>query len=593
VFGTRITVAAVALLLSVGCPGGNGDGGDTTPDPAPPSFASGPPLADPPAGDESSFGYRYLTRVESRLQDRWRGFLDNCRTRLPPTHAFNEQTLAAVLDIEIAGNGALADVRVASSSGNAEFDQVALEIVRDAGAFPAPPNAFLSDDGLVHVAWRFARDSRQAGVAGATLARVEWELAKSVPMLIEAGRLGEAAARIARAPDDGAGADARVGLLDDVAGAVPRSAIASEDVASVRTAVLAAARVRLAGVAPKLRSLATSAVDLELRREAAAALGEVGDAEAVPLLLGIVAGDGEPEYRGAAARALQQLGAGDRAWSALEAALASDDTEAQLSALVVLSYFPASGAVPRIAHLLQGPSDRSVRLAAAAALGAAIVEAGHKAAKPLVTALADRDGAVRAACAQALSDAARVGYRSKIAYWEMVKLLKDKDDRVRAAAASASAWLGGAGFSKELYRLRKESTPAVLAELAGGLGAVPGEDALARLLALSESAEADVRRAAAAALAARSEPAARERLAAWLDDSDLELQLIAIAASDDAERVRALVRDDRSGVRLAALARLIALAGRPATLGVAAELLSGATSPEGRAAIAGAWLSPR
>ncbi len=46
---------------------------------------------------------------------------------------------AAIVRLSIAENGALAAVGIARSSGNAQLDQAALQVVRNAGPFPPPP----------------------------------------------------------------------------------------------------------------------------------------------------------------------------------------------------------------------------------------------------------------------------------------------------------------------------------------------------------------------------------------------------------------------------------------------------------------------
>lgn len=584
---------AVAVFALAGCPKQQGGGGQTVPDPHPPDFAPGLPLEEPEPPTAKGFGHDYVVAVEAQLQGRWRGFLENCRTRLPAEHPFNDAALATVLEIEIDDAGQATDVRVAEPSGHAEFDQVAVEVVRDAGPFAAPPVGLTSDDGRLHLTWRFARDRRQAGAAGASLERVEWPLDRAVPMLIERGQHGEAARRIERAAAAGDGTDGAVALLDAVAEAAILSGLLADDVAVQRAALNAAATARIAAAVPAMRELATGAVELDLRRLAVVGLGAVGDAEAVELLAGLVAQAGDDEQRGAAARALHALGHGERAWQAVRSGLTARDDQTRASALFVLAHFPAPGAVPELAKALTGGGKRELRLAAAVALGAAAEGAGNKAGKVLVTCLEQRDAALRAACARALADAARAGYQSRVAFWATAKLLADADDRVRAAAAVASALLGKASFLRELYRLRKETVLPVLAGLADGLGYVPGEQALEQLMGLAERDDKALRRAVARSLARREEPAARELLASWVDDADLELRLIALGAVEDVERLRALAADERIEVSTAALARLVAQAGREAALEQAARLLAAASSPERRALVASGWLAGR
>lgn len=593
--GVRFTLCAVTALALAACPGRQraAGEGDTVPDPHPPDFAPGLPLEAPPPPERSVVGYDYVVAAEPQLQGRWQGFLENCRTRLPADHPFNEASLVVTLELELTTDGELADVRVGDTSGNAELDRVALEVVRDAGRFPAPPAELLSDDGRLHLSWRFARDDRQAGAAGAAVSRIEWPIERAVPLLVERGELARAARRIERAAGDGGGGESALELLDTVAEAAVLRALRDDDVGVQRAALHAAATARLAAAVPRLRELATRAVELDLRALAVAGLGAVGDAQVVELLGDIVAGANDDEVRAAAARAMHTLGEGERAWQAVRPGLTARDGDAYASSLFVLAHFPAPEAVPELARALEGGGKRGLRLAAAAALGAAVQAAGNKASKLLLTCLEQRDAALRAACAQALADAARAGYQSRAAFWATAKLLTDADDRVRAAAAAASALLGKESFARELYRLRKETKPGVLAALADGLGAVPGEAALERLTGLAAHDEPAIRRAVARSLARRDEPAARALLASWTDAGDIEIRLLALAAVDDGERLRELAADDHPRVSAAALARLVALEGRGSALELAARLLAAAPSPAHRAVVAAGWLTGR
>ncbi|RMH40448.1 MAG: HEAT repeat domain-containing protein, partial [Deltaproteobacteria bacterium] len=199
----------------------------------------------------------------------------------------------------------------------------------------------------------------------------------------------------------------------------------------------------------------------------------------------------------------------------------------------------------------------------------------------------------RAACARALGDAARHGYAGRAAYWEVVKRVADRDERVRAAAAFASAALGRERFARELFRLRKETSPVVLAALAEGLAFVPGPEALARLVELARHADPAVRRAAIAALGSRPEADARALLAAAIGDDDPVVRARAVGAVDDPDALRALLGDDDDRVRAAAVAQLVARVGRAGAAADAAALLADAASPAERAAVAGAWLATR
>jgi len=575
----------VAAFLA-GCPGG-GRGGESNDDTFPEGGIPGPALEDPPPADPSALGHELMQSVALAYQDRWHGFLENCRLRLPSDHALNDASLVATVSISIDSKGGVNHVELGVPSGNDEFDAVALEVVRDVRKFAVPGDEVLSDDGLVHVTWTFARDRRQAGLASASVSRTEFAPDKAVPMLLDKGRFAEAARRASRAEQGG------VALADLIAEAAIVAALGSKDVEAQRAAVKAAGAVRLKTAAPALRALAKGAADIELRKAAVAALGSVGDVESVPMLAELLSNGGEEGQLGAAAGALHALGASDRAWELLEPSLNSKDENERWKSLVALAHFPATDAVPKLAALLEGPGPRGQRLAAAAALGAAVRTAGAKAAKPLVAGLAQKDAAVRAACAQAIADAAQAGYQGKVAYWELVKLVKDRDERVRAAAALGSALLGKEGFATEMYRLRKETVPAVLAALAEGLGSVPGDASLQRLLGLAEHEDVAVRRGVARSLRRRSEDAAKNKLASWVEDEDVEIRLFAISALTDEGALRALFDTDEAKLKAAALWRLAVTDGRPAVLSDMLKLMADAPSAGQRATIAGGWLSAK
>src|SRR5690606_17249907 len=102
------------------------------------------------------------------LQPAWHQFLEDCRLRLPARHALNEMSLTAIAELEVDRRGQVRDVAL-ETSGNADFDRAARQVIADASPLPPPPRALWSDDDQVHLAWTFARDRRQAGPATAQI----------------------------------------------------------------------------------------------------------------------------------------------------------------------------------------------------------------------------------------------------------------------------------------------------------------------------------------------------------------------------------------------------------------------------------------
>ena len=140
-----------AIVLLAAC----GHGAAT---PAPRSHAARllPPLPIDPAAP----GATYLTTVALQLQPGWGQFLDDCRLRLPASHALNQMALAAIAELVVDTHGRVVDVQLATS-GNSDFDRAVRDAISDAAPLAAPPQALLSDDDRLHVRWLFARDRRQ------------------------------------------------------------------------------------------------------------------------------------------------------------------------------------------------------------------------------------------------------------------------------------------------------------------------------------------------------------------------------------------------------------------------------------------------
>jgi TonB family protein len=200
----RWVVLVVAAAL-VGCPPGkkvagpqNGTTGPTTPG----FTGSGAAPGEPDAPRANQFGLAYLRMVHPRLKVGWRNFLDDARLRLPAGHALNNTSLSATLAIVVDPKGKLVEVRASRSSGDADFDAAALEIVRDAAPYPLAGREFVGDDGLVRLSWLFARDRRQAGIATASVVPARWGVDRAVPKFISEGDLTTAAIRLGGAAAD-------------------------------------------------------------------------------------------------------------------------------------------------------------------------------------------------------------------------------------------------------------------------------------------------------------------------------------------------------------------------------------------------------
>ena len=78
-----------------------------------------------------------LTQAQTRAASKWEqrvlGKIQRARRKLPRVRAL------AVVDFQISPNGTIARIKIYRSSGNADFDRLALDHVRRAAPFPPPP----------------------------------------------------------------------------------------------------------------------------------------------------------------------------------------------------------------------------------------------------------------------------------------------------------------------------------------------------------------------------------------------------------------------------------------------------------------------
>lgn len=572
-------IGAVALVLG-GCPKPKGDTAGPTGPEIPTDFTPPPPLGAEPTADETALGREWMVQVHDLFHERWaETFLENCRVYLRPEHPLNDPSRVALIEFAVATTGTLSGAAVVTSSGVPDFDAAALEVVRESAPFPKPPADLLSDDGLVHVTWRFARDIRQDGLAGARVERREFEIGVAVPALLDKGRFDEAAARLAAKLDTEPGARDLPRLARTIAAAAVRVGLDATDDPAAR---LEAARVAGAAgwkeAAPSLRKLAREAPDLRLQKEAIVALGALGDAESEAILVEAVEKlDGDRSV--AAAGALAKLGKGALVWEKVGARLGDKDARVKAAAIDTIAESGAPQAVDALAAILADrKAPKNERAAAAGALGGI---PGDAPAKALTAALADGDASIRAAALSGLARAGRNGLRSRAVYYKLEPLFKDRDPRVRAAAAVAAAHLFASAASAEVVLLaRKDKTPQVLAACAEALGIAGGADAVATLEKLARHDAEDVRLAAIRALAAQRAPS----VAAFASDQDLRVRALALRGADASAATLALA-DPAAEVRAAAVLRLAELA-KPAPLAPAVRLIGGAPSVRDRVVVA-------
>ena len=325
----------VSWMLAA-CPG---RAAPTKPDPT----ASGPRLATPKAIDPAVRGAGYLTAVAAQIQPAWGQFLEDCRLRLPQTHPLNQVALVAIAEIAIARDGRL-DVRIATGSGNGDFDTAVFDVASDAGPVPVPPNELISDDEAVHLRWTFARDARQAGPATAQVVDVKLPLLAVVERLIEGKALDRAIARVAAVPEDREWMSA----TERVMVAVLREGLYSANGAARRAAVEGVARANVAALVPEVHAMAGPLPDLDLRLAAIAASAQLRDPAVATMLATDLREDlrSRPRLGLAKLEALLALGRGAMASSAIRAELSSGPSEI---GLLALARVPNAELTPKLA----------------------------------------------------------------------------------------------------------------------------------------------------------------------------------------------------------------------------------------------------
>jgi TonB family protein len=97
----------------------------------------------------------FLVAMHPRFHSHFTSYLESLEG-LPIDAPLNLGAVVALIDIDLAADGSLSDVRVARASGFEAFDSAAMEAVRHGAPYPRPPPRVLRQ-GHVVVRWLFAR----------------------------------------------------------------------------------------------------------------------------------------------------------------------------------------------------------------------------------------------------------------------------------------------------------------------------------------------------------------------------------------------------------------------------------------------------
>ncbi len=305
--------------------------------------------------------------------------------------------------------------------------------------------------------------------------------------------------------------------------------------------------------------------DSDVRHSAAAALGQLGKADA-PVVVGLVAllKDSSSYVRQRAAEALGQLGKADAPVVAgLVALLKDSDSDVRQSAAAALGQLGKADA-PVVAGLvaLLKDSDSDVRQSAAAALGQ-LGKADAPVVECLVALLKDSDLDVRLHAAEALG---RLGQADAPVVAGLLALLQDNDPDVRQRAAAALVGLGKADppVVQSLLAMLKENDSEARLIAAAALGQLGQADppVVQSLLAMLKENNSEARLIAAAALGqlGQADALVIHSLLAVLKDSDAETRINAAEALGNLGKadapvvggLLALLKDSDSDVRQSA-----------------------------------------
>jgi HEAT repeat protein len=290
--------------------------------------------------------------------------------------------------------------------------------------------------------------------------------------------------------------------------------------------------------------------DAQVRVRAAETLGLLHEPDTAPALI-ILSQDPRESVRGAAVKALGEIdapGVPDR----LRAALRDESSQVRQQAVVSLGKRAEAETAPDLVPLLDD-ADPKLRFAAIRALG----QIGNpEAVERLIPVLSDARKELRFAAVEALG-----GIRAAAAVRPLIAVLGDPDRNLRRAAAESLGAVSDPQAVPPLLLALEDDHWSVRCAAAAALGRIRSAKATQALLARLDDDDATVRRAAALALGEIGDPRASARLAQALGEPALE------AAALDALRrlgASALPEIEKAFAGAAAPARrsLVDLAGR-------------------------------
>jgi TonB family protein len=461
-------------------------------------------------GEESALPY--LQALHAKVHRLWAdNFLAMATAQLPKEHPVNLLSRVAELELALAMNGDVVEVKVSKPSGSTEFDAAAVDVVKTSTPLAEASETTLSDDGKVHVKWLFARDDRRC--SGLSLDRRELAAPDAVRTLVAQGRIAAAITRL-QASDDTARA---VGL--DAFARAWLDANENDNALSVDVAAANAMAGDARG-ASRLRKAAAAEPTAAVVRGLAAL--KISICPFIKHLAEKSRGEPPSSARREPSREGMETLPGFPSWDARQRFLWALGEGADGDCLTAA-----------IETAKNRSASRAERVLAIAGLGRS---EGDDAKATLKALLDDADATVKAA---AILAEARPG-AGKGAVFRLTPLLRDKSVAVRAAAAAALVRVGGEDVLPQLFLSAREKDSTIFITLAPELGALSGQASAEMLGRLLRKDDLKIRVAAARALASRRDDHAAKVQATLTSTSNAELQLLAGLALDKEHRATVL-----------------------------------------------------
>lgn len=306
----------------------------------------------------------------------------------------------------------------------------------------------------------------------------------------EKGFFGQAISKIRLGMSDEEADDSRMAALKMVS--LPPSAVVGRLVEALDSRIVAVRRnaawaLGLIGdysVYPELAGLLEDEdEDISVRREAAVALGRLRRPETVKLLRKCLVEDRVPSVRYDAARALGEIGDPSVIGDLIRVMMGDADWRIKGACAGALGKIGDPAAVPKLGEFLMKNTGAPYSVWARTQAAWALSAIGEDAAGVLLEALRDDEEFVRRKSAWAMI---RIG---RPAIPALLRALRDTDSRVRQRAATTLGWIGDSKAIPSLVRSVYDEEPRVRRAVVWAIGHIGGDkarDVLEEILSTDE-----------------------------------------------------------------------------------------------------------